>query len=1277
MDALDAAEKRVLDIVPGFRPGQKLGHYVIESMLGSGGMAVVFKGTQLSLNRSVAIKVLPQKFLKKQIFLDRFESEATVLANLNHPNIVSVIDRGSEHDTYFIVMEYIEGETLKEILTRERKLDSARCAKIATQVLTGLGYAHKRRVVHRDIKPGNIMINMEHDVRIADFGLAHLAKEEGGLDITRENQSMGTVKYMAPEQLTSAKDVDGRADIYSFAVVLYEMLTGNLPLGTFKMPSEVDAKLDVRWDDVILKALRMDPDERYAAAEDMAAVIREIATTRVVTAEEREQEEEESLVQKVAVSRVACAECGHESGVSATSCEKCNADLSDLFDVCAGCRAHNRVDVSPCPKCGHDLASERAEVRRKAENLQRRAMALRKKRDFDGAVSLLQKLLKLKAREYAPVRQSAIIWIKRLQERRNHLQERAYEAGIRLMAEKRFEAAIQVWEPLPDDYRDIGVQRKGVMARRDQARGAFKAGRTAFNKGDFAGAVRLLDKAHSFWPHNKEVHDALIRAKNKHGNLNLRVQYLADARDARAKGDLDQTRDLCRKLLAMEPGDESALALLGEVGSDLSEGVDYSQELFVPDYARNRPKRDMSKGLIIGVVVGMAVIGTLILIFGIIRPARARARETAARDLLSLVEAAYDDQSYNKALGLVRQIERDHASSRSVDRAREIAVEIEGLLERAGKKVDAADAIAASGEPGSMVAALKAYSLAAADPDVQRMSERHEYVKAQREKSRLAVAMQLHKQGKALEEKLRWREAVAVYERAKKEFAYEGEPITSALKAARKVVLSLDTILAQARKAAAMEDWVASATACRTLMDMAPHEDHARLLLIKIAPKLTPPNGMVYVPPGTYSVGGTEDNPKRDVTFPLGYYIGGTEVSCSRYAAFLKATGRPAPPGWGADGTPPEGADDLPVTNLTWPEAQAFAIYEKAFLPTEAQWEAAVGGKSAHPYPWGMEWKPLGVTGGGAMNVAFARGDRSPFGALGLAGNVSEWIAGELVVEEPIDAPGITASERLRLRGRKPKQPLPKRLFYRIAKGNSWAGIEKDRVMRIVPAAKVTDGGYENGTVLLVADDDNPQIALGEARHIQVFYLGAQPTAEYAAVAIRMWVADLGAWVVVKTDFKVARGTPIRKRATVRVSASSAEMPGGGEAKPDERVSIDFETHCILLDHKPGEWMLIRDGFGTERKILILKGRIDKTKTIVKGQPDSRYGVANKTLAETSARTVRLVSPMGKRYLNVGFRCVKKLYVPPGQRNRTMPPPPTPKTKPAEKPDADGEPEEK
>ena len=459
----------VEEIAPGFRPGQRLGNYMIESLLGAGGMAVVFKGKQLSLNRHVAIKILPKDFAKNKLFVKRFEGEAAALASLNHANIVNVIDRGREGETYFIVMEYVEGETLKDRLQRQTRLAPEEIIPIAEQFLAGMDYAHKRGVVHRDIKPGNIMINRDGIVKIADFGLAHLAKQRGGMDITRDNQSMGTLKYMAPEQLVSAK-VDARADLYSFGICLYEMLTGSLPLGMFKMPSECDSNLDVRWDEIVLRALKMDTEERYPSAEEMLRDLRQLATTPRVTQSDRErQEEADAAKARAQVSgslSLACAQCGFENPSEAESC-RCGAPLSDLFDRCPSCHNKNRLDVAACRSCGEDLGAYRAKMRRTAEQIQLRAKQYLEEPLFDAAIKELEKLLTFKTREYADIRENAQLWIERTKSRKERFLQRTYDAGLRLIAEGRYDRAMQMLQSLPEEYKDVAERRREATAKRE------------------------------------------------------------------------------------------------------------------------------------------------------------------------------------------------------------------------------------------------------------------------------------------------------------------------------------------------------------------------------------------------------------------------------------------------------------------------------------------------------------------------------------------------------------------------------------------------------------------------------------------------------------------------------------------------------------------------------------------------------------------------------------------------------------------------------------------
>src|SRR5947207_9111330 len=251
------------------RPGQNFHGLEILELLGKGGMGIVYKARQPTLDRMIALKILPQKMALDPDFQNRFIREAKALGSLNHPNIVAVYDFGAEGGLFFFAMEYVDGTNLRQIL-RDRKLTPEQALKIVPQLCDALEYAHGEGVVHRDIKPENILLDKKGRVKIADFGLAKLVGADvaaaGMLTVT--NMVMGTPHYMAPEQVENPKGVDHRADIYAIGVVFYEMLTGELPIGRFEMPSKL-VKIDVRLDEVVLKALEKSPDRRYQNAGDV------------------------------------------------------------------------------------------------------------------------------------------------------------------------------------------------------------------------------------------------------------------------------------------------------------------------------------------------------------------------------------------------------------------------------------------------------------------------------------------------------------------------------------------------------------------------------------------------------------------------------------------------------------------------------------------------------------------------------------------------------------------------------------------------------------------------------------------------------------------------------------------------------------------------------------------------------------------------------------------------------------------------------------------------
>jgi tRNA A-37 threonylcarbamoyl transferase component Bud32 len=246
--------------------------------LGRGGMGAVYKARQPRLDRLVALKILAPEKQNDLQFAERFEREARALARLNHPNIVTVFDFGEVSGQFYLLMEFVDGLTLRQLL-QNGKLAPAEALNIVPKICEALQYAHEQGIVHRDIKPENILLDKQGRVKIADFGIAKIAGlEPKGFSLTGARDVMGTPHYMAPEQVEKPQTVDHRADIFSLGVVFYEMLTGELPLGKFAPPSQ-KVHVDVRLDEVVLHALEKEPARRYQHASQVKTAVETIAGT--------------------------------------------------------------------------------------------------------------------------------------------------------------------------------------------------------------------------------------------------------------------------------------------------------------------------------------------------------------------------------------------------------------------------------------------------------------------------------------------------------------------------------------------------------------------------------------------------------------------------------------------------------------------------------------------------------------------------------------------------------------------------------------------------------------------------------------------------------------------------------------------------------------------------------------------------------------------------------------------------------------------------------------
>lgn len=258
--------------------------YRIEERIGSGGMAEVYKAMDTSLNRYVAIKVLRSEYSSDATFVKKFKGEAQSAAGLSHPNIVSVYDFGEENGTQFIVMELVEGITLKNYIEMKGKLDIKEALNISVQIAMGLSAAHDKRIIHRDIKPQNIIMSRDGKVKVTDFGIAKMADST-----TVTTTAAGTVQYISPEQARGGYS-DEKSDIYSLGITMYEMVTGDVPFqgetnvavallhiqSEMVPPREIEPSIPVSFEKIILKCTQKKPDYRYASARDLIADLRKV-----------------------------------------------------------------------------------------------------------------------------------------------------------------------------------------------------------------------------------------------------------------------------------------------------------------------------------------------------------------------------------------------------------------------------------------------------------------------------------------------------------------------------------------------------------------------------------------------------------------------------------------------------------------------------------------------------------------------------------------------------------------------------------------------------------------------------------------------------------------------------------------------------------------------------------------------------------------------------------------------------------------------------------------
>jgi len=429
-------------------PGSQIAGFLIEEKIGVGAMGQVYRARQLSLDRIVAFKVLPRAFADHPLFVTRFHEESTALSAMNHPNIVTIIERGNVGDTYFFVMEHIDGPALVQVM--REPLDCNEFLNVAKGTAAALEYAHAHGIVHRDIKPANIMLNSQGVLKVADFGLGGLMAQtnlDEGDDKPRIN-TMGTPAYMSPEQRRNALAVDGRSDIYSLGVVLYELLARQKPrLPLTRLPSEVSEAADPRLDHIVARCLQERPEERYQTAGELLADL--------------------ALFEQEYALAPACPGCGTVSPVRSQSCVRCGRDLAQFFDICPDCNRKNRIEVRRCLACGMDLQGGRTIISQRVTMMLENADSMRLTRDFDGALEVLHEVKGIAGKAFEEHRERAKALEQRTVAERQRAAHEAYERAQQLVNDRQFAKAIELLRSIPPDIRDTA---KAVAnARRLQA----------------------------------------------------------------------------------------------------------------------------------------------------------------------------------------------------------------------------------------------------------------------------------------------------------------------------------------------------------------------------------------------------------------------------------------------------------------------------------------------------------------------------------------------------------------------------------------------------------------------------------------------------------------------------------------------------------------------------------------------------------------------------------------------------------------------------------------
>jgi serine/threonine protein kinase len=530
------------------RKGDELGGFRVEEMVGAGAMAVVYRATQLSLGRSVALKILPKEFARRATFVRQFDSETDLLASLNHPSIVSIIDRGRRDETYYFAMEYVEGTTLGELLA-SGQIEEDFFIRIVEQCAEALSYAHSKGIVHRDIKPANIMLNEHGMVKIADFGVAGLvagAREES----SGKRRVMGTRGYMAPEQEISVDRTDERSDIFSLGAVMYRALTDTVPDHLPPAPpSSIRPQVDPRINSLVLKCLDVNPDRRYQTARELLDAVR--AYRRQV-----------ARIQEV------CPKCQKENPVTQKKCLHCGADLAELFEECPECGSENRVDVEVCMACGRSLSQLRQRASIRISKMEEQARQLAARHRYDEAVELLHGVGRVKGKVFQRARDRAERLVTSYRQAKADYYDERIRQGRALAGKGKLDESLEVLESVPSEFhKSHGVPAfvRNVKSRMNLARKRIDSIPKLLEERRHEEAEKVVASIARMWEGCPGLEGA-CRQVQASRETNEMVEFgLAEVRRQLEQGQTAEARQALEFALSTAPDNPSVKALLEQI----------------------------------------------------------------------------------------------------------------------------------------------------------------------------------------------------------------------------------------------------------------------------------------------------------------------------------------------------------------------------------------------------------------------------------------------------------------------------------------------------------------------------------------------------------------------------------------------------------------------------------------------------------------------------------------------------------------------------------------